>query len=447
MNALYNVRDDGATGQGSVSDTKAIQSGIDRCNAAGGGTVLVPAGVYACGTIYLKDNVCLYLDAGAVIKANPADQWNAPDCFPENSVSVMEKADGRHLIIGYKLKNVSMAGRGVVDGNYTEFYAGVNEHGRAIINGTRPSQMVYFCDCEDVSVRDIHLLNSSYWSLFIHGCRNVLVDGVYAYTAPEIWCGDGVDIDACQNVCVSNCIIDTEDDCLTLRCNNKRFDPPRDCENVTVTNCHLKSTYANAIRVGVGDGIIRNALFNNIIAKSGIHICGRYSSKTAGTAIENIIFSNVNLESRRSEAFFISCGYHSQRRCANIMFSNMQIRTESCSYIGGMPDNITEGIVFKDVNITMLEGDLQNDPEKLDLIEEIWGKSNVYCRGSSGAPFALWIEHARNCRFTDCSITLEDKKDVWLSAVRMNNTQNMDTQSLKLDGFEKSFIKSAEAVL
>jgi len=88
----------------------------------GGGTVVVPPGVYMTGTIYLVDNLELHLMPGAVLKGSPdRNDYNRDDIFPENNVFESEEVSGAHLIIGHRCTNVAITGQGSIDGNSAAF--------------------------------------------------------------------------------------------------------------------------------------------------------------------------------------------------------------------------------------------------------------------------------------------------------------------------------------
>ena len=111
--------------------------------------------------------------------------------------------------------------------------------------------------------------------------------------------GDGIDIDCCRFVTVSDCIIHSGDDCITLRGLDWKL--KKACESVTVTNCIL-GTRCNAFRVGVGTGTIRNCTGSNIIirdTRTGIQINSRYNRKEEGVMIENILFRDLLMDVKR----------------------------------------------------------------------------------------------------------------------------------------------------
>ena len=293
-----NVRDYGAVGDGKTVDTKAIQEAIDA-----GGTVYFPGGTYLTGTLELKSNGGLLLDENAVILAStdPKDYERKLYDWENSGVGPGNQA---HLIIAVGKENVFIKG-GKIDGNGRAFFA--NETIRNNFTGgpmkSNPKfwlmQMIMFYDCKHIRINDTILDDSSCWSCFLHGCEYVTVDNVRVFTDPMIGQDDGIDIDGCRHVTVSNCIIDVGDDAITLRGNGNKFSPERPCEWITVTNCVLRSAYAHAIRVGVGSGIIRNAVFSNIAVRDShcaVHINSKYSDSGKGCNISNISFRNMQVD-------------------------------------------------------------------------------------------------------------------------------------------------------
>ena len=326
-NGLFNVRDFGAVGDGTTKDTAAIQKALDACTQAGGGTVLLPAGTYLTGSIYLKSNTELKIGAGAVLLASPdKEDYNAEDVCPQNEAFHEESTSGAHLLLCIEQENVTLSGPGVIDGNSPAFLLdkdGKYYQPRNLIPW-RPSQMVYFVECQNVRVRDLEMRRAPYWTCFLHGCTNVMIHGVKISTerSPHTYNGDGIDIDCCRFVTVSDCNIDTADDCLTLRAWDRRLKHPQPTEYVTVTNCVL-STSCNAIRVGVGTGKVRHAVFSNIVIRDTTIALNLISAWTPcrGVDIEDVRFLNFDVTCRK----FLYLAYHEthQAQIRNLFFSGI----------------------------------------------------------------------------------------------------------------------------
>ena len=301
------VKDCGAVGDGVTLDTKAIQAAIDSVAAQGGGVVEVPAGVYLTGSIWLRDNIDLHLNPGAVIKGSPdLKDYCDENCCSQNEAEIKggDYISGGHLIMGVGVRNVSITGSGRIDGNSDAFL--LDENGKrwskkSKIPG-RPGQMIWFVDSQDIRIKDVEIADSPYWSLFILNCDRVWVDGCYVHTRRtdyHTFNGDGIDIDRCRYVTISNCRIDTSDDCITLRASAAhKLSNPLDCEWVTVINCNLSSS-CNAIRLGVGEGNIHDAVFSNLTisdTKQAFNIVAAYVRGNRGTDIYGIRFNNIRVQ-------------------------------------------------------------------------------------------------------------------------------------------------------
>jgi len=267
---MYNICDFGAVGDGKSLNTAAIQAALDKCGAAGGGRVVVPPGCFVSGTLWLRDRTELHLESGAVLLASPnLKDYNRLDAYPQNFAPVNDRYEdwtGAHLILGVEIQDAAITGPGVIDGNATAFFGDpvpfyahsfiwrdglATARDRAI---GRPGQMIVFCESRNIRIRDLTLHNATCWSCFLHGCEDVFVRGVKVDNASYACNTDGIDIDACQRVTVSDCIIDSGDDAFAIRGAPRRLkDKTRICSDVVITNCVVASS-SSVFRIGVGEG-------------------------------------------------------------------------------------------------------------------------------------------------------------------------------------------------
>lgn len=349
--------------------TSLIQKAIDQCAENGGGTVHFPDGLFISGTIYMRSNVFLFLSANTVLKASPdyAD-YNAADAWVQNAASENEHTTGGHFIVFLEVEHSGIFGHGTIDGNGMSFPYRRDNPASKDKNVKRPSQMVYLCESKDIRLKDVRLFNSPYWNCFVWGCENVIISGLRIKNNPEIPNGDGIDIDSSRHVIVSDCLIDTEDDCITFRCAKKKLkNKDAILEDVTITNCQLRTPGCNAFRIGVGNGIIRNCLVSNILIRGsskGVCLEARYVFNTdeePGTAIENISFNNIFMESR--------CGVYLSSYCLgavdciappvrNIRFTNVTAKSSMNFMIQGNKNCVMEDIVLQNFH-----AELSGDPK------------------------------------------------------------------------------------
>lgn len=356
LGAVYDVRAYGAKGDGATKDTAAIQQAIDAAHAAGGGTVEVPAGIYLTGSIYLKSNVDFHVGPGAEIKASPdAADYNPWDVCPQNWRSVNESHQGGHLFLCIEQENVTVRGPGRVNGNSRAFLVGPKgERWSERHVPFRPAQMLYFVESRNLRVQDLELADASYWSCFFIGCEQVAARGLWIHNVREGFHthnGDGIDIDCCERVTVSDCRISTADDCITLRADCSHLKRKRDCAYVTVANCVLSSP-CNAIRVGVGDGRIHDATFSNIVmenTRTGVSVVSSWSPKARGVDISRVSFNDMRVD------VFCFCKVYpkfaQETEFSDILFSNIAGLQKVASEVTGNASRPAERVRFRNVDL------------------------------------------------------------------------------------------------
>ena len=360
--AIFGVRDFGAVGDGAAKDTAAVQRAIDAAASAGGGEVRLEDGTFLCGSLYLKSHVALHVGTNAVLKASPdrAD-YNAADVCPQNWTSEAESNSGAHLLLCIGQTNVTVRGEGRIDGNSAAFLldpaTGKPWPGGQGAIPWRPGQMLYFVESQDIRVEGLTLQNAPYWSCFFHGCVRVAARGLTVRTIRRPFHthnGDGIDIDCCEDVEVADCDIDTADDSITLRADVARLRTPRPCANVRVRNCSLSSG-CNAIRLGVGDGEVRDASFRDIRihgSRTAVNAVGAWRKGGRGTDIRRVSLENLDVEARN----FCHIYYRHGRECVfeDIAFRHVRGKVSGPSVIEDTSDRPFRNLVFEDV---ALEGE------------------------------------------------------------------------------------------
>lgn len=255
--ASYNVKDYGAVNDGKTICTEAFNNAIIACSEKGGGTVIVPAGTFRCGTILMKDNVELHFEIGSTLLASTAHQD-----FPRQSQpkfrSQKDLGGWYSLIYAEGVSNIAITGLGAIDGNGAQQKAvpgllGDDRDGRP--------RNILFISCKNVRVEGIKMRNSGIWCQHYLNCEDVIVDRIEVYNHSNRN-NDAIDIDGCRRFILSNSVFDSDDDAVTIK--STGIAPT---ENVVITNCVI-SSFCNAIKAGTeSTGGFRNINISNCVIK------------------------------------------------------------------------------------------------------------------------------------------------------------------------------------
>jgi pectin methylesterase-like acyl-CoA thioesterase len=289
---IYNVRDYGAKGDGQTVDTNAIQTAIDTCGNAGGGVVLLPAGIYLSTPIFLKDKVTLQLDEGAKLKATD----NPQDFIKKGRAVEAAKSGGDYdgFINGKKLTDVAIVGKGVIDGSGVKWWIPAEKAREKQPGYTMPRpRLVLLENCKNVKIIGVSLVNSPSFHLVPKRCENVLIEGV-TIRCPSIAPNtDAIDPSECQNVRISKCLIDVGDDNVAMKSGSQNPQyPDRACANIIVSDCTFLHGHGMSIgsetNGGVFNLLVENCTFERL--GSGIRI---KSSRGKGGLVENITYRNI----------------------------------------------------------------------------------------------------------------------------------------------------------
>ncbi|HZQ45312.1 MAG TPA: glycoside hydrolase family 28 protein [Acidobacteriaceae bacterium] len=238
--AIFDVKSYGAKGDGTTIDTPAINRAIEAANAAGGGTVRFSAGTYASYSIHLKSNVALYLEQGTTILAAdvPEGGGNSYYDLPEPKTPWDAYQDYGHnhwhnsLLWGEGLENVAILGPGRI-------------WGKGLTRSDKPSQIpgmgnksIALKNCHNVLLRDFSILKGGWFGILATGVDNLTIDNLKIDTDR-----DGMDLDCCHNVRVSNCSVNSPWDDGICPKSSFALGYARATENVTITNCYVTGAY------------------------------------------------------------------------------------------------------------------------------------------------------------------------------------------------------------
>jgi len=295
------IRTHGAQGQG-ADDTAAIQAAIEDAHAAGGGLVQLPPGEWFSGTVFLKSHVTIEVCAGATWRG--VTELDAYPMIEPHLHSRMDITPWRAFIYAAGQEDIGLCGNGHIrPGGENAVWADYP--------GNSPERPygIHFIGCCDVVVRDVHLSNSAFWMQRYLACDGLRLDGV------RVWnhChknNDGVDIDSCRNVVVSDCQVDSSDDGICLK--SEGADP---CENVVISNCVVASE-ASAIKFGTGSigGFKKVCVSNCVVRPSASPVVTHALKAEAGLvgidigivdggALQDVLISNIVIEGVETPIF------------------------------------------------------------------------------------------------------------------------------------------------
>ena len=285
--SVFSILDHGAVGDGQALDTPAIQTAIEVCSQAGGGTVYIPAGNYVTGSIFLKSNVTLYLDAGAtLLGSQETADYPAVDSRWEGA----SRKTHAPLIGGSGLENIAVAGRGTIDARGAFWWEMLREH---TLDHPRP-RLISFERCTNVLIEGITLTNSPSWTLHPFNCENVTVDKVTIFNPANSPNTDGINPESCRNVHIANCHVDVGDDCVTIKSgteHDRELLSP--CENITITNCTMVHGHGGVVIGSEMSGDVRNVVLTNCVFQGTDRGIRLKSRRGRGGVVEDLRVSNV----------------------------------------------------------------------------------------------------------------------------------------------------------
>ncbi|MBI1343318.1 MAG: glycoside hydrolase family 28 protein [Terrimonas sp.] len=426
---FYNIKDYGAKGDGSTSDTKSINAAIAAAASSGGGTVYFPAGHFLSGAIHLESNITLYIDRGAILIAAPAD---ASAEYDKTESAINDKfQDFGHshfhnsLIWGENLHDISIIGSGMI-------------WGKGLINGYKgdsekeinmPNKAIALLSCRNVTIRDITIFKGGWFAILATGVDNLTIDNITIDTNR-----DGMDIDCCKNVHISNCFVNSPgDDGICLK-SSFALGYARSTENVTITNCHVsgydegtlldgtfkredKNRHAPIGRIKFGTE--SNGGFQNIaISNCVFDYCRGLALETVdGALLEDVTITNITMRDITNSPLFIRLGARMRAPetmqpgvCRRIMISNVNIYNayvdSTASIISGNPGLYIEDLKLSNVHIYYKGGGTKEMASvKVPGFEKNYPEP--YKFGPIPA-YGFFIRHVKNLEMNDVSVSFLD---------------------------------------
>lgn len=376
INKRYNIAEHGAVGDSKTLNTKAIQSIIDDCAAKGGGTLVVPQGVFITGALFLKPGVNLELQTGGILKGST----NIND-YPK----IMTRIEGHFepwraaLINGDKVDHLRISGPGTLDGSgkpfWLEFYSRRDADGKTTnLNVERP-RLTFIQNSSDVQIDGVTYLNSGFWNLHLYRCSNVTVQNC-RFQAPAVSkpdnhapSSDGIDVDSSQDIFISKCFFSVGDDCIALKGSKgpmamqDKDSPP--VERIRISDCVFEKG-GGIVTCGSEATIVRDVKIRRCTTR-GVTVLRLKLRPDTPQLYENISLQDITMEnggaifkvSPWTQYFDLKGQEPPTALVNNIKVENVHGTGASLGEITGHAKATIKNIVLKDVDVQFKSNDFK----------------------------------------------------------------------------------------
>lgn len=393
---ILSITDFGAAGDGQALNTQAIQSAIDAC--APGGMVRIPRGVFLSGAIYLKSEMTLQLEEGAVLLGSPHTKdyplltyrWEGRERICYSSLINTRVVDGS------RLRNITIAGPGKIDANGSALRkAELSELAGA------PGRAICIRNTDNLYLHGIEVRQSPAWCVHLIYCNGVSVNDVSIHTRYDesgnrydgIANGDGLNPDSCRDVYIFNCHIASQDDCIAIK--SGRDEEGRavgiPSENIRISHCRFTFGFGVAVGSEMSGGV-RNVLVEDCTFENTFSIAAVKAPRGRGSVIENITYRNCTMINRDQEhhdcqwfrgGLYVDNFYSKVEfdpagteprgegtpLIRNIRFQNITLDTVggNAIYLTGLPESPLENIHLENVTAVGKHGFIANNIRGLTL--------------------------------------------------------------------------------
>jgi polygalacturonase len=487
--SAYNVKAYGAKGDGKALDSPAINKAIEAAAAKGGGTVFFPAGTYRSFSIRLKSNITLYFDQGSILlAANPNDgdgKYDPPEPNPSNKYQDFGHTHWHNsLIWGEKVENVSILGPGLIWGKGLVRSGGSSRtpaqndalrdwkadrelepfgypSPRDAVESGWGNKAISLKLSRNVIIRDVSILQGGHFAILATGVDNLTIDNLKIDTNR-----DGIDIDACRHVRISNTTVNSPfDDGICLK-SSHALGFGRATENVTITNSQvsgydvgtfLDGTYKreytryshNSTTGRVKFGTESNGGFKNITISNIVfdYSRGLALETVDGGLLEDVTINNITMRDITNAPIFLRLGKRNRGpnetmtvgKLRRVIISNVVVYNADPKYgsiISGIPGNEIEDVRFSNIRIYYKGGGTAEQaallpPEKETDYPEpaMFGEIPAY---------GFFIRHVKGLTMTDVEVSY--LKDDVRPPFMLENVKGADFHRVKAQRMPNGFV-------
>jgi len=415
--AAFDVQSFGAVGDGMTTNTDAIQRSIEHITGNGGGTLYFPPGDYLTGTLRMRDNVTLYLETGCTI-------WGSTDLGDYDP-------DHKHLLYAKNARNIVLDGRGAIDGNGPRFWDNgrLAQWLRGEIELPRTSDMIRFDHCENITIENIEVRNGAFWNIGFGNCQRItaraltIINGIYDEDGPNT---DGINLWDCTRIRISDCDIQTGDDCIVVL---------GDSRDVNITNCKFTTTETALMISGV-----RNLTFSNCtIHDAGCGIGFRVWNGIVvdGVRIDNIVMDVSDKFDTGGQVIYMwSFPLYIESETEipkgkplppagtvdNVTISNVTAKANGGVFVTGFRESggYIKGLTLDNVKIHMFGG-----KDKSELNANPPDPYPIY--GFHGAPYSMYFRYINRLQLRNVEFTWNTPEQTdWGSVLRCESVNDLE---------------------
>ncbi len=428
IHGTYDLNEFGAHGDGTTDNTSAFNLAISKINENGGGELIVTPGNYLTGPLKLCSNLTLTIQAGATLSFLPN-----PKAYPivNSRWEGAEQLVYQACLYGYQLKNITIQGNGVINGNgrnwWQWFHDGTLEYPRPYLLSLE--------SCVHLKIRDLTFINSPAWTLHPMECNDVLIDGVTVKNPKDSPNTDGLDPESCLNLRIVNCLFDVGDDCIAIKSGTEATACKNACENIVIANCNMIHGHGGVVLGSEMSGDIRNVVITNCTfdhTDRGIRMKTR---RGRGGTVENITVNNITMTHTLCPLVinaYYYCGPAGDEKYVwdkssypvdfrtphyrRLVFSNI-IATDvqsAAGFIYGLPEAPVEDLQVANCQFFM---NPQADPSEPAMIASAPALAHV----------GFFIENTLNTRLSE--VTVHDQTGNIF--YRQKNNQNLSTHNVQ----------------
>lgn len=463
----YNILEFGAVNDGKTMNTESIQNAIDAAYNAGGGKVIIPAGIYLTGSIVLKSNIELHLLENAVLFGST---------LPQHYKSIKR---WKALILADSASNIAIKGKGIIDGQGAKlalhidslFYAGKIDSSEYNFIDKRPKahirpQIIEFVNSNQIEIKGITLQNSASWVQSYFRCQNLVIDSIRV-ESDTYWNNDGIDVIDSKNVRIVNSYINSSDDGICLKSYALGYKGDQDmsilCDSIYIANCVIRSS-ASALKFGTSS--YRG--FKNITIEN-IKIFDTFRSAIAlesvhNGPIENVLIQNIKAENTGNALFIRLGGKPNNERKGyfkNVTIKNIEVQISAGipdeaytirgpalpffhntfpSSITGIPNNRISNVSLENIMI-IYPGGGNNAYANLPLnrLKDIPENEEMYPEFSMFGELPAWgfyLRHAEAIHFNGVFLKIQEPD--YRPAIVLDDTENIQFKNIDVEGDSKN---------